>query len=68
MPRASCITPALAREVAQRRQAGEAWKTLLADLRKRGLPAGRTVWHHALRDVREHRSIGQEAAGQCSEG
>lgn len=49
MPRASCITPELVREVAGRRAAGEAWKVILRDMRHRSLPATRKHWREAIR-------------------
>lgn len=47
MPRASAITPELVREVVARRAAGEPFKVIAADLRRRGLPADRATWWRA---------------------
>lgn len=62
MPRASSITAELVAEVVRRRAAGEAWKAISADLRRRGLPAGRTTLHRALADVPERYRPGQTGA------
>lgn len=62
MPRASSITAELVAEVTRRRREGEQWKAISADLRCRGLPAGRVTWFRALRDVPEHLRCGQTPA------
>lgn len=67
MPRKSEVTLTVACEVLSRRAAGEPWKTILADLRARGLPAGRTRWTLAVQDaapfcVHEHTRDGRSAA------
>lgn len=57
MPRASVMTADLAAEIATRRRAGEAWKSIAADFRARGLPSARSALWEAMqgrRDVREH--------------
>lgn len=69
MPRASSITPALVAEVAERRRAGEPWKRIAADLRARGLPAGRNTWFRILtgRDVPEPlRAFARTQDRQCA--
>ncbi|MCC6717415.1 MAG: hypothetical protein IT555_05985 [Acetobacteraceae bacterium] len=56
MPAPATITPAIVAEVARRRAAREEWKVICADLRRRGLPAGRTALWKAIAavGVREH--------------
>lgn len=56
MPRASTVTPDLLAEIARRRDRGEAWKVIAADLRRRGLPHGRVTFWRWLRggDVSKH--------------
>lgn len=68
MPRASSITPALVAEVAQRRAAGEPWKVIAADLRRRGLPADRATWWRAgVLDVAQRLGAGNpEPQRQCA--
>ncbi len=59
MPRAPLITAELVEEVRRRRATGEAWKAILGDLRRRGLPHGRTKLSVLLADVRERLDAGQ---------
>lgn len=47
MPVPSRITPALIAEVSRRRVAGEAWKSIAADFRRRRLPTDRATWLRA---------------------
>jgi hypothetical protein len=64
MPRQSTITDALVAEVAARRASGECWKRITADMRARGLPAGRTRWFLAL-VVHERRADCEAHAEEC---
>jgi hypothetical protein len=65
MPRPASITPELLAEIASRRRAGEPWKVITADFRRRGLPTSRTrlwmVWRD-MRDVHERRDDCDAAA------
>lgn len=63
MPRQSSITETLVAEVAARRAAGEPWKVIAADMRARGLPAGRTRWFIAL--VHERRDDCAQDKERC---
>lgn len=47
MPRRSAITHDLVREVAERRERGELWKQIGADMQARGLPMDRATWWRA---------------------
>jgi hypothetical protein len=69
MARPATLTPAIMGEIARQRRAGVPWKVISADLRARGLAAGRTrLWqvYRRATGVSEHRGACTTAGGEAT--